>query len=273
VFEAIRNSSWVEDKQIQEMWAGLLASSCTPDGKDESNLIFMNILSQLTSSEVRILNYACEKSRKRISRGGWIFSRKMQVTLEEIKRISELNDEQQIDRELDHLRSLSLIGSSMTGGFSPDSTIANITPSALALNMYVRVQGYIGSPLIYFDTKKLPIGSEEEIDRILEQLKEAPILKRKDVVAQYKGKKIELNAKLSGLYQNILKTDDDNIRISFTSLDSYHLITGKISLKDHPELENMLDGEIFIVKGTIINIDAISVELEDIQIMKINSET
>jgi hypothetical protein len=267
VFEAIQNSSWVEDKQIQEMWAGLLASSCTVDGKDESNLIFMNILSQLTSSEVKILNYACEKSRKRISRGGWIFSKRMQVTLEEIKRISELSDEHQIDRELDHLRSIGLIGGGISGGFSPDSTIASITPSALALNMYVRVQGYIGSPIVYFNIKRLPDGNEEEIDRIFEQLTETPILKRKDVASQYKGKKIELNAKLS----NLFKTDEDHITIYFTPLDSYYSVTSKIRLKDHPKLENMLGEEIFIVKGAIIDIDTTSVELGDIQIMKIDS--
>jgi hypothetical protein len=272
VFEAIQNSSWVEDKQIQEMWAGLLASSCTPEGKDESNLIFMNILSQLTSTEVKILNYACEKSRKRISRGGWIFARKMQVTLEEIKQISELNDEYQIDRELDHLRSLGLIGGGISGGFSSDSTIANITPSALALNMYVRVQGYTCSPLVYFDIKRLLGGSEEEIDRIIEQLKETPILKRKDVASQYKGKRIELKAQLRSLYRNAFKTDDDNITISFTPLDSYCLVRGEISLKSHPELKNLLGEEIFIVKGTIIDIDTTSVELGDIQIKIIDSE-
>jgi hypothetical protein len=37
-----------------------------------------------------------------------------------------------------------------TGGFSQDSTDADITPSGLALQMYVRSQGYIGTPNDYF---------------------------------------------------------------------------------------------------------------------------
>lgn len=31
---------WVDADEVREMWAGLLASSCTIDGKDESNLIY-----------------------------------------------------------------------------------------------------------------------------------------------------------------------------------------------------------------------------------------
>ena len=35
--------SWTDADEIQELWAGLLASSCTPDGQDQSNLIFLNL--------------------------------------------------------------------------------------------------------------------------------------------------------------------------------------------------------------------------------------
>src|SRR6266566_5211612 len=31
----IENSSWTDVEQVQEMWAGLLVSSCTKDGRDE----------------------------------------------------------------------------------------------------------------------------------------------------------------------------------------------------------------------------------------------
>jgi len=42
----IDNCSWTDDAELQDLWAGLLASSCTSDGKDESNLIFTNLLGQ-----------------------------------------------------------------------------------------------------------------------------------------------------------------------------------------------------------------------------------
>ena len=49
---------------------------------------------------------------------------------------------------MDHLRGQELI----IGGFNANSNSenANITPTALALQLYVRCQGYIGSPCDYF---------------------------------------------------------------------------------------------------------------------------
>jgi hypothetical protein len=41
--EIIENASWVDDEEVQAMWAGLLASSCTEDGKDDKNLIYIYI--------------------------------------------------------------------------------------------------------------------------------------------------------------------------------------------------------------------------------------
>lgn len=72
VFQVFEHGSWIEDDNVQEMWARLLASSCTETGKDDSNLIFTNLLPQLTTSEARILNYSCEHTEKELTQTGWI---------------------------------------------------------------------------------------------------------------------------------------------------------------------------------------------------------
>ena len=54
------------------------------------------------------------------------------------------------------MRSLELIGtSSLSGGFNCCDAIltADITPSTLALNLYIRTQGSNSSPEEYFKTK------------------------------------------------------------------------------------------------------------------------
>ena len=59
VISIIENGSWPDDDLVQNMWAGLLASSCSPANDDESNLIFVNFLAQMTSSEAKIwITYA-----------------------------------------------------------------------------------------------------------------------------------------------------------------------------------------------------------------------
>lgn len=148
VGKIMNEGSWADDEKVQDMWAGLLASSCTKDGKDETNLIFMNLLSQITSVEARILNYACESSKKELTLAGWLHANHLQIELKQLQELAATNDFHRLDRELDHLRVLGLID--IAGGFNPHSTSANITPSALALQMYVRCRGFAGSPVKYF---------------------------------------------------------------------------------------------------------------------------
>ena len=147
VAATIEHGSWIGDKTVQDMWAGLLSSSCSPDGKDESNLIFINLLSQLTSLQVRVLNYACENVQKTVSPVGLIIEKKaLFMEISDLQKIAGTDNIHRLDRELDYLRSLELIHV----GFQTGVLRVNITPSALALNLYVRCQGFTGSPVEYF---------------------------------------------------------------------------------------------------------------------------
>ncbi len=151
VSKIIEQGSWVDEDIVQGMWAGLLASSCTEDGQDESNLIFTSILERITSLQARVINYSCENAKIYITRAGWISAKEiLSVELKVLEEITECSDFHRLDRELDHLRALELIHV----GFRPHSTNADITPSALALQLYVRSQGYIGSPIDYFGLEK-----------------------------------------------------------------------------------------------------------------------
>ncbi len=157
IYSTIENGSWAEDDFMQSFWAGLLASSCSPDGKDESNLILINILSQLTTSQVKLINYVCETAKTFKSPAGWIYADYSYIEANDLMEITGITDFHQLDRELDHLRSLELIIS----GFSEDSTLADVTPHALCLQLYVRSQGYVGSPIDYFGAIEKGIVSSE----------------------------------------------------------------------------------------------------------------
>jgi len=148
VFITLDHGSWHDQDEVQEIWAGLLASSCGRDGRDEGNLIFVNLLSQMTINEIRIFNYACTTAAKVVSPGGLIVADPLECDFHHLQSISGIEDVHRLDRELDHLRSLGLC----PYGFSPvdDDLLADVTPSSLALHMYVRCQGFSGSPLAYF---------------------------------------------------------------------------------------------------------------------------
>jgi len=151
IYSTLENGSWAEDDFMQNLWAGLLASSCTEDGKDESNIILIGLLSQLTSNQAKIITHICESATVYQSDNGFITCEKLIVTFEDVIEIAGISDIHQLDRELDHLRSLELID----GGFALDrNNEAHLTPHSLCLQLYARAKGFVGSPIEFYNAKK-----------------------------------------------------------------------------------------------------------------------
>lgn len=149
---ALGRGSWTDDEEVQDMWAGLLASSCTNDGRDESNLIFINLLDQLTSAQARLLNHVCTEAEKTKTGSGLIWGEWVYASINELKRALAIDDIHRLDREMDHLRALHLIeGGLPLEAIGQDQQIrVQLQPTPLALHMYVRCQGSRESPLKFF---------------------------------------------------------------------------------------------------------------------------
>ncbi len=148
---AIEEASWIDDEQIQDMWAGLLASATSIEGRSDENLILMNLLKQLSSLEVKMLRIAVEKAHKHVAQHGLIMPDRMIIPTNKLRDVFGVQDLQRIDRELDHLRELGLIGWSWGGGIDVGGSYTDLTPSPLAMHLYVRAQGSRLSPATYWD--------------------------------------------------------------------------------------------------------------------------
>ena len=158
----IDKSSYIDDDIVQEMWAGLFASSCNKDGQDDENLLFIDLLQKLTFSQAKLLNYSIENCRKILYKTGLVLADDFEVHCDEIKKITQVNDIHRIDRELDYLRTLGLIDE-INGGFDVNNElIANLTPTYLALSLYVKSQGSSNNPDVFW---KDVIITEEKLEK------------------------------------------------------------------------------------------------------------
>lgn len=101
VAAVIEHGSWSYESQLHQMWGGLLASSCSPDGHDESNLIFTGMLSQMTAVQAKVMCYSCEKTQKVISPAGLIVPQgEVIVDLPTLESITGIADIHRLDIEL-----------------------------------------------------------------------------------------------------------------------------------------------------------------------------
>ena len=111
VAEIIESGSWCEDEELQKLWGGLLASSATKDGKEESSLIFTDILKRMTSAEAKIVKFACETSEKKLSiKGhGEVVALPLGANYSQLIQLTKLPDPPSVEFHIGHLYSLGLL--------------------------------------------------------------------------------------------------------------------------------------------------------------------
>lgn len=147
---AIEEASWIDDDDIQGMWAGLLASSVAAPSESDENLIFMNLLKQLSSLQVRVLNYSVAEAKKYSTAHDLPTCDPLRLSFDRLPEVTGTADIQRVDRELDHLREIGLIGPYLMfgrgGGIDIETGEVDLTPTSLALHLYVRGQGSRLSP-------------------------------------------------------------------------------------------------------------------------------
>ena len=161
----MKGCSEVDNEELQELWAGLFASSCTPDGKDDSNMNFVDLLRRMSSVEAKIIDYACKNSTKFLYPNKLIMADGLTIPFGKLVEITGTKDIYRLDSELDHMRSIELLlnGDSFEGGgggftVSDTELEANITPSPLALNLYYRTHSTGKSPIDFWGDRLIPLS-------------------------------------------------------------------------------------------------------------------
>ena len=143
------------EPELQEMWAGLIASSSTGD----EGILYVDILSGLSKGQAKILQMACEDAEVLTSKTtGLLYSKQyIYYKTKSIQRLYSTNDIHILDQALDDLRRKGLI----EGGFdiaNKDNTEFSLVPTPLGLHFFARVSGYSNS-LEFFNT-----SSDDEIN-------------------------------------------------------------------------------------------------------------
>jgi hypothetical protein len=150
----------VNQPELQEMWAGLLASSCSNDETDETNLIFMNLLSQLSSSQAKIISLPFIEGQYSPYQYDDMEYTTIEKERSELINYAGLSNWGILRRELEHLDSLGLVAAGDTIGSNPQASYVELRYEEAAFRLYMRCQGYTGK-LHDFLSNQLKINTTE----------------------------------------------------------------------------------------------------------------
>ena len=150
VLRIIADGSWAEIDCARQLWAGLLANSCTLTGDAESNMALVDILSQLATIDSRLFTAACTRSTKFVSTDGSISASSFTCKAEDLIEITGAHDLLKIDRNLTQLADLGLLKERVKAKFFTHDDDATITPTTFGLELYALCHGHRGNPQDFF---------------------------------------------------------------------------------------------------------------------------
>ncbi len=164
VMRVVKDGSWAEDGITQQLWAGILVTACTMMGDDESNLPYIDLLCELATIDGRLFTTACTKSQKVFATSGAVSAQPLICSALDLAQIAGAHDLMKIDRNIFQLANLGLLEPRVKSKYFNFEQDANLTPTALGLELFARCQGHRGAPHEYYVTRTQEgaSGSKEE---------------------------------------------------------------------------------------------------------------
>ena len=143
IMRIIESGSWIEESWIRKLWAGMLASSCSPDGHDRSNLSFIDLLARLTPIHLRILSHACNKAIEAIAAGASESNLELYSEPAELMEVADSHSYPRIQQTIGHLATYGLLADISRPSYvaMSDKAKTRTTPTALGLKIYARCNG------------------------------------------------------------------------------------------------------------------------------------
>jgi hypothetical protein len=141
VASILKNGSWAVDNVTRQLWAGLLAASCSAEGTDESGSAFVDLLIHLTPAQSRIFVASCSMAMEFMSgREGMPLTRIILMP-EEMFRLTDTNDISRIAVDIAYLCHAGFIEKNFDFTSYLPTESFDLTPSSLGLDLYKRCRG------------------------------------------------------------------------------------------------------------------------------------
>jgi hypothetical protein len=136
----LRFGSWA-DGLTEQLWAGLLATTCSVDGKDKSNSRFVDMMASVTNTQCRILLVGCSKGMKLKEQGGESADARAVFSPEQMVRLSGMVDVGRIGSDVAYMFNAGLLEKNFDFTSYLPAESFDITPTALGLELYERCKG------------------------------------------------------------------------------------------------------------------------------------
>ena len=146
VASIMKFGSWATDDLTKQLWIGLLATSCTVEGTDSSNQAFVDLLVNMTPTQVLIFVTACNKAREKMGANEDHLSSRIIFTPQEMMQLTSRSDISRIATDIAYLFHAELVEKNFDFTSYLPTENFDITPARLGLDLYRRCKGHLAKP-------------------------------------------------------------------------------------------------------------------------------
>lgn len=143
VAHLIKFGSWSIGNLSKQLWAGLLATSCTRDGNDQSNHQFVDLLVNVTPTQALIFVVACNKALAVMSENDDHPSTRIIFTPEEMKLLTGKTDMTRVATDIAYLFHSGLVDKNFDFTSYIPTENFDITPARLGMEVYRKCKGHL----------------------------------------------------------------------------------------------------------------------------------
>ncbi len=148
ILELLEGASRNDDDDLHRIWVGLLASSCTTDGMDDSNIPFIHLATRLSPTQARLFSWIATNCPKIHDKDGIVQGDHFKPTAEQLFEAAKTTDRGRLDAELSPLFAAGLFHNN----FGEKSIVSCLGLSSFGVIFYLRVEGKRGDPKNAFPT-------------------------------------------------------------------------------------------------------------------------
>jgi hypothetical protein len=143
VANLLKFGSWAIGSLTRQLWAGLLATSCTEEGGDRSNQEFLDLLVNVTPTQGLIFVVACNKAREVMTESEGHPSTRIIFSPEEMKQLTGKTDLTRVATDIAYLFHSGLVERNFDFTSYIPTENFDITPAPLGMELYRKCKGHL----------------------------------------------------------------------------------------------------------------------------------
>jgi hypothetical protein len=138
VAHMMREGSWAHSVQQKQLWIGLFANSCKPEGWDDSNMVFADMLVNITPAQATIFIEGCNRALRSMNETDTAPPRRIVQSPHEMIELTHMYDLTRVATDVAYLYNLGVIDKLFDFTSYVETENFDITPSSVGIDLFRR---------------------------------------------------------------------------------------------------------------------------------------